>query len=130
MRQAPWLSLWRGDVTPDPIFSDERPDHLESELEAASISRERMGSGEKLYSAAHRAKRLKGTRWHKLSLEAFERDGWACVYCDAPSDDLHCDHLVPLARGGSNAAFNLATACASCNLSKGSKLLSEWEPCP
>jgi 5-methylcytosine-specific restriction endonuclease McrA len=51
--------------------------------------------------------------------------GGTCAYCtNAPYE--HLDHVVPLARGGTGWPANLRPACAKCNMSKGSKLLSEW----
>lgn len=82
---------------------------------------------------AHTAKRdsnkarrgISNQRWQLLRTETFNRDGWACVYCGS-EEDLTCDHVVPLVRGGTNDNENLATACRSCNSSKGDKLLEEW----
>lgn len=63
-------------------------------------------------------------RWEILS-----RDNFACTYCFAsPSLDnpLHVDHVVPVARGGTNDPSNLRTACFRCNMGKGvTELLSE-----
>lgn len=50
-----------------------------------------------------------------------------CLYCGMHAADT-VDHIVPLARGGSNFSSNLAPACRSCNSSKGTKLLAEWMP--
>jgi 5-methylcytosine-specific restriction endonuclease McrA len=36
------------------------------------------------------------------------------------------DHIVPLARGGTNYEGNLTPACRPCNSSKGTLLLVEW----
>jgi 5-methylcytosine-specific restriction endonuclease McrA len=44
------------------------------------------------------------------------RDGGLCIYCRAVAD--HVDHLHPRARGGGNEWWNLAAACAPCNLNK------------
>lgn len=57
-----------------------------------------------------------------------ERDGYACIYCgasiaDNPTVAFHVDHVVPLARGGTDAIGNLVTACHHCNTSKGDKTL-------
>lgn len=49
----------------------------------------------------------------------------SCVYCGAEGPGT-IDHIVPLSRGGKHEADNLAPACFSCNSSKGSRLLSEW----
>jgi hypothetical protein len=51
-------------------------------------------------------------------------DGWECVYCAARDvDKLQVDHVFPKSRGGSTAANNLLTACASCNRKK-----NAWTP--
>lgn len=50
-----------------------------------------------------------------------------CAYCSIElQGKFHVDHIHPLSRGGSNWPSNLACACKACNLSKGSKLLGEW----
>ncbi len=36
------------------------------------------------------------------------------------------DHVVPLSKGGANAAHNSVPACTSCNTSKGNKDLRDW----
>lgn len=55
-----------------------------------------------------------------LSLKAgiHERDGWKCVYCDSTAD-LGIDHVIPFELAGATLPFNLVTACADCNSSKG-----------
>ena len=49
-----------------------------------------------------------------------QRDGFACRYCGqrAPSVELQVDHVVPVARGGTNKLSNLAAACRGCNAGK------------
>lgn len=44
--------------------------------------------------------------------------GEKCIYCGA-TDNIEADHVIPLARGASHAAFNLVPACRHCNISKG-----------
>jgi 5-methylcytosine-specific restriction endonuclease McrA len=65
--------------------------------------------------------------WLDLRDEVFERDLYACVYCGS-GRDLYCDHVNPVALGGSHDIANLVTSCAACNLSKGSKTVAEWRP--
>jgi hypothetical protein len=64
--------------------------------------------------------------WTELRAFILARDNFCCVYCGS-TDDIHCDHVHPRSRGGVDHAANLVTSCASCNLSKGAKLLSEWQ---
>ena len=72
--------------------------------------------------------RLPPAEWHILRAIILERDGQACTYC-GDTRKLHVDHKLPIASGGSNDFENLVTCCARCNLSKGKKLLEEWQSC-
>lgn len=54
------------------------------------------------------------------------RDCYKCVYCGSENERLQLDHVVPRSRGGSDDRENLVAACRRCNMSKGTKLLSEW----
>ncbi len=54
----------------------------------------------------------------------FLRDKFECQYCTADAD-LTFDHLVPRSRGGRTTWTNVVTACAPCNLHKGSRLSKE-----
>jgi hypothetical protein len=47
----------------------------------------------------------------------FHRDGGRCRIC-GQSQKLHVDHIVPRAKGGSDAMDNLWLLCDQCNLSK------------
>lgn len=55
-----------------------------------------------------------------------KRQKTRCYYCGCKLDEYHIDHVIPLSRGGADGAENKVLACPSCNLSKGSKLPSEW----
>ena len=57
----------------------------------------------------------------------FLRDGFSCQYCGAclPAEKLTFDHVLPRARGGRTEWENVVTACATCNLRKGHKILRE-----
>lgn len=66
----------------------------------------------------HRRKVPLDVRWAVL-----KRDNYRCVICGAsPAADhsvrLHVDHIVPVAKGGTNDLSNLRTACDDCNLGK------------
>lgn len=49
-----------------------------------------------------------------------------CIYCGAIKD-ITIEHLIPIHRGGTHGVGNLSSACRSCNLSKGSKFITEWK---
>lgn len=77
--------------------------------------------------AADRERKARLPRdWSALRLDVFERDGWACTYCGTPGDakSLHCDHVIPSSKGGSNDPENLTTACSLCNVRKKDRL--DW----
>jgi HNH endonuclease len=54
-------------------------------------------------------------------LVVLARDGNACVYCTAAlsEDTFVLDHLVPVAKGGTNKKHNLVAACEVCNRRRG-----------
>jgi 5-methylcytosine-specific restriction endonuclease McrA len=58
-------------------------------------------------------------------LDILDQYGWQCAYCFCDGA-MQMDHVIPLSRGGEHSSHNIVPACASCNGSKGAKLLSEW----
>lgn len=65
----------------------------------------------------------------KLRNEIFERNGFTCRLCGKAAGDpdetnpgrkvqLHIDHEVPLAQGGTNSRENLRVLCSLCNQEK------------
>jgi hypothetical protein len=66
-----------------------------------------------------------------LRYRVFERDGFRCVMCGATAAtgaSLEVDHIIPRARGGSNAMANLQTLCDRCNRGKSSRLSPDLRP--
>lgn len=56
-----------------------------------------------------------------------KRQRGRCYWCGkSTGDDYHVDHVIPIARGGSNGPDNLVIACPPCNQSKGAKLPHEF----
>lgn len=63
----------------------------------------------------------------KTRFEVFKRDSFTCQYCGAKAPEvvLHCDHIHPVAEGGTSDILNLVTACAACNGGKGARKLDD-----
>jgi len=64
-------------------------------------------------------------RWLVLS-----RDNFRCRYCGASPEEaqLHVDHVVSRADGGTDEIGNLVAACIPCNLGKGSASSPNMRP--
>ena len=56
-----------------------------------------------------------------IARRLYEAQGGACVFCYAMMDQFHIDHIIPIARGGSNEEMNLQLLCPKCNISKRDK---------
>ena len=54
----------------------------------------------------------------------FLRDKFTCQYC-GDKKDLTFDHLLPKSKGGLTDWNNVVTACSSCNVKKGGRLLNK-----
>jgi len=52
----------------------------------------------------------------------FLRDKFSCQYCSS-KHELTFDHLLPRSKGGKTDWNNVVTACSSCNVKKGGRLL-------
>ena len=55
-----------------------------------------------------------------------ERDGHQCVYCGRRDGPFECEHVVPKARGGSDAITNRVLACRRCNDAKKTRDVREF----
>jgi hypothetical protein len=80
------------------------------------ITREQLLAGS--VNAVPRKKVPLDVRWNVL-----KRDNYCCVTCGAsPAVDhsirLEVDHIVPVAKGGTNDFSNLRTLCVNCNAGK------------
>lgn len=79
--------------------------------------------------AWHRRRAMKiANGYERVDLEALLAEhGMFCHICKTPiatRSDLHFDHVIPLSKGGPHYAANIRPAHAKCNLSKGSKILT------
>lgn len=86
---------------------------------------------EKAFSGSQLAKAYRDKKFPKrkplkpsIRYSILERDGFRCQACGASAADgavLHVDHIVAVAKGGSNDPSNLQALCADCNLGKGAR---------
>jgi hypothetical protein len=65
---------------------------------------------------------------NSLRFEVFQRDQHTCQYCGrrVPEVELEVDHVIPVARGGTDAFENLITSCRECNSGKSAKLIERF----
>lgn len=57
--------------------------------------------------------RMPGFQWDELRRRVFERDGNKCIQCGDVATD--CDHITPVALGGTNDPENLQSLCSRCH---------------
>ena len=72
-------------------------------------------------SRAMRAQRrnIEGKHTFDEVLALLEKQGGKCVYCrKSIRSKYHADHIVPLAKGGSNWISNIQLTCPTCNFRK------------
>jgi len=50
-----------------------------------------------------------------------------CVYCPKNLNDMHMDHIVPLAKGGRHSISNIQLLCPDCNKRKSDKWPEQYE---
>jgi hypothetical protein len=62
----------------------------------------------------------------RLRFFVLHRDGFRCRYCGHGADtvELQVDHVIPVARGGTNDPENLVASCFDCNSGKRDKVIS------
>jgi 5-methylcytosine-specific restriction endonuclease McrA len=90
-----------------------------------------------IYRLTKRKERLEKWMSSRPAINAKARAGIVtrckqrCAYCKKAGDDTrgpdgrpwHIDHIVPFSEGGPTIPSNLTLACATCNISKGTKFL-------
>ena len=73
---------------------------------------------EKGRSSSAQTRKEAKSRYDSLFMEVGRRDGFACATCGYAGNDLQLDHVVPVAKGGTNDLGNLQLLCPPCNLAK------------
>lgn len=67
---------------------------------------------------------------HKAKMKRVLKEEWfrECAYCGYKerNKEMTVDHIIPLAKGGSDSFYNQIPACRSCNVSKGDKPVRQW----
>lgn len=91
-------------------YESSKPYHLARAADAGRVRRARK-------------KGASGTHTGDDAKSLLISQGYRCAYCraDLRKKKRHLDHIMPLARGGSDDRNNLQWTCAPCNLSKGAK---------
>jgi hypothetical protein len=56
-----------------------------------------------------------------VKLLVWARDGGCCIRCGS-KQELHFDHIIPVAKGGGNSAKNIQLLCQTCNLKKSDRI--------
>lgn len=97
------------------------------EKDAQIAARDAEADAKRAKDAARSSQRraLLPKNWASIRSMIFDRDGWSCTYCGS-KNNLQCDHVTPLCKGGTSDPSNLTTACQACNASKGGRDLEEW----
>lgn len=63
----------------------------------------------------HHGPKHHSAAWQAVRRRVLERDDYSCVLCHRRTR-LECDHIVPLADGGSDDMCNLRTLCRWCHM--------------
>lgn len=94
---------------------------------AAASRRWKAANPDKLrqYDEQRRARRA-GATLGPVDFRALYAAHPDCYLCGLPlTGETHMDHVIPLVKGGAHSMDNLRPTHATCNLSKGNRLLSE-----
>ncbi|WP_206461513.1 HNH endonuclease [Acinetobacter baumannii] len=59
-----------------------------------------------------------GRPWRRLKAKIHLRDEWTCQCCGTVTKDLELDHIVNVARGGTDDESNLQSLCVPCHKKK------------
>lgn len=76
----------------------------------------------KIRAIYHNRRSAEGSFTPEELRELFDRYGHMCLRCGS-TEDICADHIVPLARGGTNYIWNIQPLCRSCNSGKGTKTI-------
>ena len=122
------LSVWSWQDSVKAVFLDRVSvlSEYEAEVHSPTLTM-RLPSVIALKEYIPAARRPAFTRFN-----VFLRDSFECQYCSGrkPTPELTFDHVIPRSRGVRTTWDNVVTACAPCNLRKGSKTPRECQMFP
>lgn len=96
------------------------PDAVKKAMQAwSSANPEKRGEYNR--NAKARRKRAEGSHTQRDIHALYKLQRGACASCRVELNAFHVDHIVALARGGTNDRLNLQLLCPTCNLRKGAK---------
>lgn len=87
----------------------------------------RLSVREKIFAKEQRDLGVSRSEYESMRSTIFLRDGHRCFYCGDDDGPFECDHVIPVSRGGATDLGNMVVACRTCNRSKSSKTLQEWQ---
>lgn len=88
------------------------------------LARPDMRAGKVVRADRDRAAPGLTRKMRDVLMAKWRKQGRRCTYCGGSCESI--DHVIPLARGGTNYEGNLVPCCLSCNGSKCASLLVEW----
>jgi len=117
------------------FFMPEREPRSEGELEELSLRVKRLAykEDEELNSLRAYVSNMEAVEEYRstgpqrlpipsdVKLVVWSRDGGACAQCGS-KENIHFDHIIPVAKGGGNGVENIQVLCAPCNLRKSDKI--------
>lgn len=117
-------ALW---WTPDGLFwEDEGLDAAAVDLLLWDRRRRQDARLDRLRKIRAAEEAVEGSRRQRIpdDVRAFvwQRDEGRCVRCGS-EDDLQFDHVIPVAKGGGNAAENVQVLCGACNRAKSDSIV-------
>ena len=134
-RKAETVKAWRKE-NPDKVREIKKKGYAKHREKSLAYSKS-WQQANKAAVAAHSSKRRAIKRGAEGSYTAkdvdkiFEAQKGVCANCTkklvkSGKNRYHVDHIIPLAKGGSNWPSNLQCLCPYCNQSKSDKTPEEW----
>jgi hypothetical protein len=117
--------FWTGEGRTTPIIKT-RSGAIVQSVSMAEVPTGYLGADDREEDQIAQQKTARESISARRRFEILKRDGFRCQLCGASSGDgiqLHVDHRVSLAKGGSNEDENLWSLCERCNLGKSDRNL-------